>query len=87
MLAFPELIAPAATEAGIEVPPDLGNFDPEEYPHWTVFCNAQLGQPMPTPHAHWDNAKVIASISDEDIMNITVAQLIGKGLQVGFSKP
>jgi len=60
MLAFPEMIAPAAKEAGIKLPPDLENFDSKAYPHWQVFCRMQLGQPMPHASAHWDNAKVIA---------------------------
>jgi len=85
MLAFPEMIAPAAKEAGLKVPPDLRNFDPDEYPHWAVFCKVQLGAPMPHASAHWDNAKVVAKVAEDRIRQITPGELVGLGLAVGFS--
>ncbi len=86
MLAFPGMIAPAAEEAGIKVPEDLEEYKAIEYPHWAVFCRVQLGAPMPHASAHWDNAKVVASIPDKEIMIISYQKLLDKGLAVGFSK-
>ncbi len=86
MLAFPEMIAPAAEEADIKVPPDLENYSREDYPHWAAFCNVQLGAPMPHASAHWENAKVIATIPHSEIKLTTYQQLLDKGLAVGFSK-
>ena len=71
MKAFPEMIALAAEKAGIKLPPDLENFEPSDYPHWVVFSRIQLGSAMPYPGVDWDNAKVIAAISNEDIFKIT----------------
>ena len=83
MLAFPEMLTHAAEQAGMAVP----NFDenkdwnPEEYPHFTVFCNIQLGRPM-RPGEHWDNAKVIAQIPEDRIRQITLEEMIGMGLHI-----
>ena len=85
MLAFPEMIAPAAEEAGIKVPEDLENFDPKEYPHWLVFSKVQLGAPMPHASAHWENAKVVAKVPEDKIKLVTLKELEELGLAVGFS--
>jgi len=85
MLAFPEMIAPAAKEAGMKVPDDLEDFDSEEYPHWQVFCRVQLGAPMPHASAHWENAKVVAQVPYDQIMQITYEDLVDLGLAIGFS--
>jgi hypothetical protein len=87
MLAFPGMIAPAAEEAGIELPPNIEGYDPDEYPHWHIFQFIQLGTAMPHPAAHWDNAKVIATIPIEDIRHITMNDLLEKGLAVGYPVP
>ena len=85
MKAFPQMIAKAAEDAGIKLPPDLDSFDPEEYPHWLVFCRMQLGQPMPYPEVDYDNAKVIANLSEEEVKRVTPIQLIQAGFLIGFS--
>lgn len=87
MKALPEMIAPAAREAGIKLPPDLENFDPKEYPHWKVFSAMQLGQPMPYPSVDWDNAKVVAKLTEEEAKTVTPEQLMAAGFQIGFSIP
>lgn len=87
MLAFPEMIVEAAYEAGIEVPNNFHDYDKDKYPHWFVFCQMQLGQPMPNPNSHWENAKVIAAIPDDQIKTVTPEQLCELGLQTGASIP
>ena len=90
MIAVPTMLMAPAIKAGMKVPPEdevlEGRYNPEEYPHFHVFLYVQLGSPMPNPHAHWDNAKLIASISDEEIRTVTGSQLEQKGLQIGYSK-
>lgn len=81
MIAVPGLLARPAEEAGIKLPPDLRNFSHDDYPHWAVYCNMQLGRPMPVPTAHWDNAKVVASIPDTLIMEVTNQDVINMGFQ------
>ena len=86
MKAFPEMIAPAAEEAGIKLPPDLENYEASQYPHWLVFCRMQLGQPMPYPSVDWGNAKIVAAISNEEITKVTPEELVAKGFAIGLDK-
>lgn len=87
MIAFPGLLVGPAKEAGMKVPEDADQdgkemgHDPSEFPHWTVFCNLQLGRPMPSPGAHWHNAKVVASIPQDRIMGITYPEVLELGFQ------
>lgn len=85
MIAFPFLLIGPATEAGIKIPPeetiDGQTYDPAEFPHWHVYANLQLGTPMPSPTSHWDNAKIIAAVSNEKIMLLTPAE----ARELGFS--
>lgn len=88
MIALPEMLLKPAQEAGIKVPSedaDFDNFNVEEYPHFHLFCCAQLGQPMPTPTAHWENAKVIALIPADKVKAITFGELQTMGFQIGYS--
>lgn len=89
MLAFPSMLADAAEKAGILLPKDCDRFDEnkEQYPHWFVFCIMQLGQPMPSPGVHYENAKVIAELTDEEIVTLTHLQIVKRGFQIGFSTP
>jgi disulfide oxidoreductase YuzD len=85
MIAFAGMLIPAAEKAGIKCPSDkeVDNWDTEEmknkYPHFYVFAMVQLGRRM-SPGEHWNNAKIIAKISDEDILNITILDLMELGL-------
>jgi hypothetical protein len=73
MIVFPFLLIPAAQEASMKVPPDADNFDPNEFPHFRVFCNIQLSRPA-TPTEHWENAVKIAAIPEDKIRNITMPE-------------
>lgn len=87
MVAFKGMLVTPAKRAGISVPDDLDCFNSADYPHWIVFCEIQLGAAMPTPTAHWDNAKIIASISNDDITKIIMTELIDLGIQIGYPIP
>ncbi|KKN40820.1 hypothetical protein LCGC14_0729620 [marine sediment metagenome] len=78
MLVFPEMLMGAAEQAGMKTPSDSDNFNPKKFPHFQVFCKAQLGRPM-NPEDHWENAKVIAKIPDSQIMKIDVQGLLNLG--------
>ena len=85
MIAFPFLLIEPAVKAGIKVPENDDAVDKldqlrETHPHWFVYCTLQLGNPMPSPDSHWNNAEVIAKLSDEEIKKVTVEDLI----QLGF---
>ena len=85
MIAFPGLLAGPAEEAGMKVPEDPEDFDPKEFPHFSVFLKVQLGAPMPGPTAHWENAKVVASVPDDLIRLVTFKDLLDGGLSIGLS--
>lgn len=80
MLAFPSMLTSAAEQAGMKFPSDPDDFSPEEFPHFHVFCAVQLGRRMGQLNEHWDNAKVVAAVSDDDIRSISLADLIDNGL-------
>lgn len=81
MLAFEEMLVAPADEAGIKVPEEPEKYDPELFPHWHVFCNVQLGRPMPNADSHWRNAEVIAAVPEERIRLITLAELVELGVE------
>lgn len=81
MFAFPALLVSAATDAGMPVPPDPNDFEDEKYPHFSVFCAVQLGRPM-VPGEHFDNAKIISGLTNEEIRTVTLEGLIAKGLRI-----
>ena len=81
MIVIPSALVPAAEDAGIKVPENLEDFDSDKYPHWHVFMSAQLGVSMPSPGCHFENAKIIAALSDKEVLTITMKQLRAKGFQ------
>lgn len=81
MLAFPDMLIPAAEAAGMKTPQDADDFSAEEFVHFQVFCNAQLGRAMEWEEP-WENAKVIAAIPEEELKKMTLEKLIEKGLRV-----
>lgn len=83
MIAFAGMLMSAAEKAGMKVPPNADEFDRDEFPHFNVFCAVQLGASMPYPGCHWDNAKLIADLSDDEIKTITHTELVDRGLAVG----
>ena len=86
MIAFAGMLIGPAKEAGMKIPIDADNFNPKKYPHFDIFCKVQLGAPMPWATAHWENARLIASLSDKEIKTITYPQLMEKGLAIGNSR-
>jgi hypothetical protein len=86
MIAFEGMLVAPATEAGMKVPEDPEDYDPEQFPHFDVYLKCQLGASMPNPSAHWNNAKLIAGYSDAKIKTLTYAELLEDGFEVGRSK-
>lgn len=86
MIAFASMLLAPAQEAGMKVPEDADDFDGAEYPHFQVYLNVQLGSSLPYPSAHWDNAQVIAELSEEKILTITFEEL-SPLLALGYPAP
>jgi len=81
MIATASGLVSAAEDAGIKVPENLEDFDSDKYPHWHVFMAVQLGVPMPSPGCHFENAKIIAALSNKEALTIMMKQLREKGFQ------
>lgn len=81
MIAIPALLVNPAEEAGMKVPDDPEDFDAEEFPHFHVFLLLQLGRRMPTPSAHWENAKIVAAVPDAKIKKMTAADFNALGFE------
>lgn len=79
MLAFPEMLTMPAAEAGMKVPDDSRCFSAKEFPHFFVYSRMQLGRSCPSPTSPWENAKIIAKLSNEDILKVTSTDLIRLG--------
>lgn len=79
MFAFPGMLVPAAEKAGMKVPPDADNYEPNEFPHFAVFCILQLGRRM-VMGEHWENAKIIAAMSEEEVKTACLEDFLAKGL-------
>lgn len=81
MIAFAGLLVGPATEAGIKVPDDPEEYDPNEFVHFHVFCNVQLGAPM-SPETPLANAIIIAQLTEAELRTLTLKQLIARGIAV-----
>lgn len=80
MIAYEAALIDPAREAGMAVPADVeGGYDAKLFPHFFVFSCWQLGRAMPTPTAHWDNAKIIAKIGVAEIHRVTFPDLARRG--------
>lgn len=79
MMAFPSMLVDAAKKAKMSVPKDPDSFDANKYPHFHVFCQVQLCRPIKWGE-HWENAEIIAKISNDKIKKITLCELLDLGL-------
>ena len=88
MLAFPELLVEPAKKAGMSVPENANDFNlyKNKHTHFWIFCQLQLGAPMPSPSVHFDNAQVIADIELEKLKTMSYDDFINAGFQIGYSK-
>lgn len=80
MFAFPSMLVPAAEAAGMKVPPDPDKFDRNKYVHFAVFCTLRLCRPMQMGE-HWENAKIIAAVHENDLKLMTLQDFLQLGLR------
>ena len=80
MIVFPHALVAAAEEAGMTVPPDPDKFEEskEQFPHFFVYCMLQLCRPI-TWGNHWQNAKIIAGISFDKLIEMQEADFFEAG--------
>lgn len=81
MIIYPSMLIDAAEKAGMRVPknPDEG-FDTKKFAHFNIFCTVQLCRPVRWGE-HWDNAKVVARIPNENLDKVTLQDLLNDGLE------
>lgn len=85
MIAFKGLLVTPAVDAGISVPEDPENYDASKFPHWHVYTVLQVGASMPNPRAHFENAKIVASVPHDQIEKVSYSDLKRLGWQEGSS--
>lgn len=88
MICLPSMLVEPAIQGGIKVPEDLDDdmdIDGEEFPHFVVYLNVQLGSPMPSATSHWNNAKIVGAIPEDKIKTITWEEITELGIEVGYS--
>lgn len=86
MIRSPHLLIEAANKAGIHTPEDPHDFEPCEYPHFAVYANAQLHKLMPHEEAHHANARLVANISSDKVLHVSLRELVDLGFQIGKGK-
>ena len=79
MIAIADILLEPARKANILVPEDLEDYNPVQFPHWHVFVNSQIGRSLPQPTSHWDNAEVIASLNNTEILTVSLGDLCDRG--------
>lgn len=88
MILFAGLLIPSATDAGMKVPAqetlDEDNLEAfrDEFPHFYVFCQMQLGRRM-DPGEPFTNATIIAKIPEKKIRKVTFQDLAKLGCSLG----
>ena len=82
---FPGMLYNHIKTSNLKLPDNLENYNPEEYPHYHVFKILHVGYIIDITSLK-DNANIIAEISTEDIKNVTIEQLINKGLWIENSR-
>lgn len=92
MIVFPGMLIAPAAEAGMPHPDfDVDAIDSDDewqervvkpYPHFAVFCHVQLCRAMTGPTEHWENAKIIAAIPDDEIRTMTFSDLAEAGVRM-----
>jgi hypothetical protein len=87
MIAFPNILASYAKDAGMPVPEDPDKFleFKEEFPNFAVYCLLQLGTSMPTAMSARTNADVIAAVPADKVKDMTLAEFEALGFEHGVS--
>jgi hypothetical protein len=81
MFLFNRMLAPHIDGTMMKLPEDFDNYNPEEFPHFHVFLLLHIATPI-NPAELKENADIIARISNEDIKEVTLEQLVEKGLWI-----
>lgn len=84
MIINSALLIDPALKAGIKVPDDITTYDPEEYPHWDIYCVVQLEL---NSNSNFTNAKIIAKISEDKLKTLTWKELLKLGFEVNIPIP
>ena len=81
MIAFAGMLCSAADKVGMKYPKDPDTYveNKNEYPHFFVFCMAQLARPIRMGE-QFDNAEIIAKIPDDKIMKVSLNDLLKLGI-------
>ena len=81
MFCFAGMLENHIKNSKLKQPSDFENYDPNEYPHFHVFQTLHLGCPIDISSLE-ENANVVADIPEDTIRQITLEQLVEKGLWI-----
>lgn len=77
-----ESIIDAAIDAGMPVPDDLFNYDFDNFPQFNLFQGVQINRDGIKPGYDWHNARVIMSLSPDEVNRATWKMLKDKGIKM-----
>ena len=81
MFILPDMLRPHLDGVAIKQPDDFENYDANEFPHFHVFLMLHLARPIDVA-AISENARIIASIPDDEIRTITIQELLDLGMHL-----
>jgi len=76
---FPDMFRNHIENSRLKQPEDYENYDPNEYPHFHVFMSIHLANTIDV-FSLKENANTIADIPEGEIRNVTIQDLIDKGV-------
>jgi hypothetical protein len=87
LIAFPNILASYAKDAGMPVPEDPEKFleNKEEFPNFAVYCLLQLGTSMPNAMSARNNAEIIANVPAQKVKDMTLADFEEIGFEHGIA--
>jgi len=70
-------LAQAASNSGMKMPDNPESYSAYEYPHFAMYVMAQMCRKIPNEHpsAHWYNARLISTFSEDAILGTSLADL------------
>lgn len=71
-ISHPNALIDDAKAAGIAVPEDIKSYDKKDFPHWHFFVNIQVDRPLLSESSPAHNAKVIASLPEDQLNFLAV---------------
>ena len=83
MFCFNGMFKPYIENSNLKMPDDFDNYNPNEYTHFHVFLLTHLCRYIDVAYLE-ENANIIANIPNEQIMYVTLDELMNLGISFGY---